>query len=232
MIRGRTGFDWILFLACLVAVGCSQEGSVAVHNDTPRRVTGTIDALGFTADSGEVAVQKVAIGKKFITGPSDRHVEVIGKGPCVSPFTRDAYVRPGTTSHMTIEADAALVHVCNHTGTIAVIYIEFCSGPDWVLLGGLYGGQCADLWVPAGCYRFRANSGYTDALHIELCDEWNVDYGSTKPGEVPGLRIETAAGRVRSETGGRPAKQLLTLDQAIRLRRQAGQPVPSDARRD
>jgi hypothetical protein len=155
--------------ACVLLVGCSQDGNVTIHNYSGPDLEVDLDGATYLLDDGETVTKQVHIGRKFIFGPDDRAVAIRGIGYCKLPFEEIVFVGDGGTVLYTVFGDAGYIDICNETGYTVELYLSWSGDPSW--------GDPVEL-VPDGyCTLWMLEEGYWDMLAVTIegqFEEYNI----------------------------------------------------------
>jgi len=153
-------------LAVVLVAGCSQEGSVTVHNQSGPDLEVRVDGARYFLGDGQVATKQVDIGRKFLFGPDDRAVVVSGEGYCKWPFDDVVPVTDERNTLVELYGDAGYFDICNVSGYTLELYLSPCESPTW--------GDALEL-VPGGyCTTWMVGQGCWDMLVVSIAGQFEV----------------------------------------------------------
>ena len=140
-------------ISVLFLLGCSQDGSITVHNQSGSSLELYMDGSSYHLYDGEVVTKPVEIGRKFIFGPDDRAVAVAGEGECKWPFEDVVVVVDNRSTVLDVYGDAGYFDICNVSGHALELYLSPCSSDDWgEPLELIRDGYCSTWMVEEGCW--------------------------------------------------------------------------------
>jgi hypothetical protein len=212
----------ICALAAVMAAGCSQEGSVTVHNRSGPDLNVRVDGASFYLDDGEVVTKPVDIGRKFIFGPDDRAVAVSGEGYCKWPFDDVVAVTDGRNTLIEVYGDAGYFDICNVSGHTLELYLSPCESPTWGdPLEMISDGYCTTWMVEEGCW---------DMLLVSIAGEYEELDVYIVPCDMAAYDIEPPqlmrASGARSKSFGAASVSSEEKTDLPRMKKTAGRTAP------
>jgi len=146
----------------LLAGGCSREGSVRVVNSSGESITVNIhQGPDQEIPAGETLSEPIKISKGLLP-PSEREVEVRGRGVVVNPFSVRVVVGEGEEPSIDVPANAAALVIVNKLEcTLQNLNIRACGVGQWganVLDAPLRPEGVRSMRLEPGCYDAKLTS--------------------------------------------------------------------------
>jgi len=202
---GKNGVR-VLFVILIFVVGlsgCSQEGNLAVKNESVSEFQGDVENTRVTIDPGESYTTSIYIGKTLaFIGPSGLTVTISGSASTKRAFSDEVEITSDETTVYRIIDDVGACDFTNRYNLqINAISMKMCDstefGPN--ILGqdrAIAPGTTKVIQIDPGCWDILVNYGRQElldtvtAIPIEVGDEIDIPW---VPGYVYTVLASTRA---------------------------------------
>jgi len=173
-VRGNLGSGVEAAVAVLVALGagCSQEGTLVVHNRTNTQFTGSVDDRGFALSGYERIEFTIQIGDQFlIFGDNEKDVVLEGESCTCFPMREPVTVSDGETTELPLLPDAVCVVFQNGAECdVDEVFARLSGATDWgqnVIDGVLATAEAERHRFSPGSYEFLLVDECGDSTEVE-----------------------------------------------------------------
>jgi|WetSurMetagenome_2_1015567.scaffolds.fasta_scaffold70516_2 hypothetical protein len=153
--------------------GCSQEGTLVIHNSASTEFNGFVDGTQVTIDPSHSYEATVYIGKSLaVIGPDHVPVVVEGSATTKRPFSEEVTIKSGETTTFQIADDTgALIFTNIHLRTVTAVATRACDSLAWgsnLLEAGriIPPGSTRTIQLGAGCWDLKVTFDPDELIDI------------------------------------------------------------------